>query len=63
MEAAALHAFAQARRKDVICIAYVTNSMAQSKGDFEKGAESGSVDSLILIEFVLRVLRKTRHTN
>ena len=63
MEAAALYAFAQARRKDIICIAHVTNSMAQSKGDFEKGAEGGSVDSLTLIEFVLRVLRQTPYTN
>jgi uridine phosphorylase len=56
MEAAALYAFARARRKDVVCIAHLTNSMAQSKGDFEKGAESGSVDSLALIDFVLRAL-------
>ena len=63
MEAAALYAFAQARRKEVICIAHITNSMAQSRGDFEKGPESGSVDSLTLIEFVLRVLGRTRHAN
>ena len=63
MEAAALYAFAQARRKNVVCIAHITNSMAQSKGDFEKGAESGSVDSLTLIEFILRVLSRTRHTS
>lgn len=58
MEAAALYAFGQARRRDVICIAHITNSMARSKGDFEKGAESGSVDSLALIAFVLRVMGK-----
>jgi uridine phosphorylase len=63
MEVAALYAFALARRKDVICIAHITNSMARSKGDFEKGVESGSIDSLTLIEFVLRVLSRTRHTN
>jgi len=60
MEAAALYAFAAARKKDVVCIAHVTNSMAQTKGDFEKGAEGGSIDSLALLEFLLRVLG--RHT-
>jgi len=63
MEAAALYAFAQARGKDVICIAHVTNSMARSEGDFEKGAENGSVDSLTVIEFLLRVLKRTRYRN
>jgi purine-nucleoside phosphorylase len=63
MEAAALYAFAQARQKEVICIAHITNSMAQFKGDFEKGAENGSVDSLILIEFLLRALKGLRSRN
>jgi uridine phosphorylase len=58
MEAAALYAFARARRRPVVCIAHLTNTMAQSKGDFEKGAESGSVDSLKLIDFVIRALPK-----
>ena len=57
MEASALYAFAHARRRDVVCLAHVTNSMAQSKGDFEKGAEGGSIDSLNLVRFILRVLR------
>lgn len=58
MEAAALYAFAQARRRDVVCLAHVTNSMAQSMGDFEKGVEGGSIDSLNLIDFLLRTLRQ-----
>jgi len=58
MEAAALYAFAQARRKDVICVAHVTNSMARSIGDFEKGEEGGSIDSLTLIDFLLQTLRQ-----
>jgi uridine phosphorylase len=61
MEAAALYAFAQARRKDVICIAHVTNSMARSKRDFEKGAEGGAIDSLKLVDFVLGFTRSVRH--
>ena len=57
MEAAALYAFAQARQRDVVCVAHVTNTMAQSKGDFEKGVDNGSIDSLKLIEFLVRTLR------
>lgn len=57
MEAAGLYAFARARRRSVVCIAHVTNSMAQSEGDFEKGAESGSLEALQLIGFVARTLK------
>ena len=49
MEAAALYAFAQARRKHVICFAHVTNRMATLEGDFEKGQDSGSKDALRVI--------------
>lgn len=49
MEAAALYAFAKARNKNVICFAHLTNSMAQKEGDFEKGEEMGSLDTLKLI--------------
>jgi uridine phosphorylase len=59
MEAAALYAFAEAKGRNVVCLAHVTNSMAQSEGDFEKGAESGSIDSLALAAFILRVLGRT----
>jgi purine-nucleoside phosphorylase len=46
MEAAALYAFAQARRKPVLCFAHVTNQMATITGDFEKGIADGTVDAL-----------------
>lgn len=46
MEAAALYAFAQARRKPVLCFAYVTNQMGRIEGDFEKGEGDGSRDAL-----------------
>ncbi len=46
MEASALYAFAQARNKDVICFAHVTNQMASVEGDFEKGEHNGSKDAL-----------------
>lgn len=46
MEAAALYAFAQARNKNVICFAHVTNQMAKMEGDFEKGEHNGSEEAL-----------------
>lgn len=49
MEAAGLYAFAQARRKPVLCFAHVTNQMAVVEGDFEKGEADGSRASLEVI--------------
>lgn len=49
MEAAALYAFATARRKPVLCFAHVTNQMAQVHGDFEKGEADGTTDALAVI--------------
>lgn len=49
MEAAALYAFAQAKNKNVICFAHLTNTMAQAGKDFEKGLENGSLEALELI--------------
>ncbi|HQT79165.1 MAG: uridine phosphorylase [Rhodospirillales bacterium 20-64-7] len=49
MEAAALYAFARAKRAAVICLAHVTNQMAQIEGDFEKGAADGSLDALTVL--------------
>ncbi|MEJ7647082.1 MAG: nucleoside phosphorylase [Chryseolinea sp.] len=49
MEASALYAFGSAKGKPVVCFAHLTNSMAQQNGDFEKGAENGSLSSLELI--------------
>jgi uridine phosphorylase len=51
MEAAALYAFATARRKPVLCFAHVTNQMGQF-GDFEKGEANGATASLALIRAV-----------
>ncbi len=50
MEAAALYAFASARRKPVMCFAHVTNQMARAEGDFEKGEADGSLDALAVIK-------------
>lgn len=52
MEAAALYAFAEARHRAVVCLAHVTNRMARSEGDFEKGIAGGSHDALEVITLV-----------
>lgn len=49
MEAAALYAFAAARKRQVVCFAHVTNQMAQIEGDFEKGEADGAIDALRVI--------------
>jgi purine-nucleoside phosphorylase len=54
MEAAALYAFAEAKQKNVICFAHLTNTMAQSEGDFEKGEHFGSIETLKLISYLLK---------
>ena len=46
MEAAALYAYATARERDVVCVAHVTNSMATTGDDFEKGG-------MLALRFVL----------
>jgi purine-nucleoside phosphorylase len=57
MEASALYAFSRVKDKPVICFAHVTNSMAQQNGDFEKGAENGSLTSLELIYKTVKLLK------
>ncbi len=57
MEAAALYAFAQARRRPVLCFAHVTNQMAVIEGDFEKGEADGSAASLGIIATAGRAWR------
>ena len=49
MEAAALYALARARRLPILCFAVVTNQMAQSSTDFDKGAAHGSENALAII--------------
>src|SRR5262249_20570314 len=46
MEAAALYAFAAARKRDVLCLAHVTNQLGRTEGDFEKGPGNGAEASL-----------------
>lgn len=56
MEAAALYAFAEKSQNDIICFAHLTNSMAREEGDFEKGEEFGSLDTINLISKTLDLL-------
>jgi uridine phosphorylase len=58
MEAAALYAFANARNRPVICFAHVTNEMARSEGDFEKGEADGAVNALRIIGRTAHVLTR-----
>lgn len=53
MEAAALYAFARAMNKNVLCLAHVTNTMAISEQDFEKGEANGTVDALRVLEAII----------
>ena len=58
MEAAGLYAFAKARRKPVLCFAHVTNQMAVTEGDFEKGEADGSSASLAMIATAAHAWRR-----
>lgn len=60
MEAAALYAFARARRRAVVCFAHVTNQLGRIEGDFEKGAASGALAALAAIGAAVRAWRSTR---
>jgi uridine phosphorylase len=64
MEAAALYAFAQARRRPVVCFAHVTNQMGRIEGDFEKGEAAGTADALRIVRRTAERLApaRARHT-
>lgn len=56
MEAAALYALSIAKGKNIVCFAHLTNTMAQTEGDFEKGEEMGSIDTLELIFHTIKAV-------
>jgi uridine phosphorylase len=56
MEAAALYAFATAKGRRLLCLAHVTNTMAQSGADFEKGEDDGTVDALAVLGCIVDAL-------
>lgn len=60
MEAAALYAYATALTRDVVCVAHVTNTMAVSGDDFEKGLDDGAHRTLDVIRAVRARLAEVR---
>ena len=56
MEAAGLYAFAAATGSAVLCVAQITNQLAQVDGDFEKGPESGAIDALRILTTIAAAL-------
>jgi len=56
MEAAALYALSAVKHYNILCFAHLTNSMAQFEGDFEKGEELGSIDTMALLSYLLKTL-------
>lgn len=56
MEAAGLYAFARARGRRVLCLAYVTNTMAQDAGDFEKGEAMGAAATRSVIAALAKLV-------
>lgn len=57
MESAALYAYAAARGRPVLCLAHVTNTMAVSGDDFEKGQANGAVAAITLTAAIARALQ------
>ncbi len=60
MEAAALYAFARARKRPVLCMAHVTNRMGCVSADFEKGESDGVYDALDVIAIARRTWERLR---
>ena len=57
MESAALYAYAAARGRDVLCLAHVTNTMAVSGDDFEKGQANGALAAIAMTTAIAQVLQ------
>jgi uridine phosphorylase len=60
MEAAALYAYATARHHDVVCLAHITNTMATTGKDFEKGQHNGALDALAVTRTVANAILRDR---
>ena len=54
MEAAAVRTFADALNRSFVCFAHVTNAMAQTEGDFEKGEADGTTAKRAVIAATAR---------
>jgi uridine phosphorylase len=62
MEAAALYTFARVRKRQVLCLAHVTNTMGLAEQDFEKGEADGTDDALTLLERIAPALVRLQST-
>ena len=60
MEAAALYAYATARHRDVVCLAHITNTLATTGKDFEKGQHNGALDALTVTRTVANAILRSR---
>lgn len=60
MEAAALYSLATARQYPIVCFAHITNQMAQTEGDFEKGPANGSETALEIIRQTAQIWQSHR---
>jgi len=62
MEAAALYAYAAAQSRQVVCLAHITNTMALTEYDFEKGDANGAHSALALVEAIANALTMPTQT-
>lgn len=62
MEAAALYALAEARGYDIVCLAHITNTMAVTGDDFDKGEANGVHAALALTTHIAHTLTAPGHT-
>jgi hypothetical protein len=56
----ALYAFSATSGHSIVCFAHVTNSMAQTEGDFEKGEPDGAKATLAVVAATARAWRSWR---
>jgi len=54
IEAAAFYMFATAHSTRILCLAHITDTMAQSGGYIEKSAASGTNDNLTVLSGTIR---------
>ncbi|NNN09456.1 MAG: uridine phosphorylase, partial [Acidimicrobiaceae bacterium] len=58
MEAAALYAYAAAKSRDIVCLAHITNTMALTEYEFEKGEGNGAHSALEIAEAIATALTR-----
>lgn len=63
MEASALYTFARTANVPVLCLAHVTNTMAQTEKDFEKGEADGTADALAVLGAIAQAVRRAGTMN